>query len=95
VVVARVGVENDSYEVLPVPAPNQASVFNFAYHQGKTHDIYSAEVANGLRLSLVFDRNQPSSRIGLVLQYTRRTVQELTSVVGLTEAATLSAARPT
>ncbi len=94
-VVARVGVENGGYEALPVPVPNQASVFNFAYHQGKTHDIYSAEVANGLRLSLVFDRNQPSSRIGLVLQYTRRAVQELTSVLGLTETAALSAARST
>ena len=94
-VVARVGAESGGYEALPVPVPSQASVFNFAYHQGKTHDIYSAEVANGLRLSLVFDRNQPSSRIGLVLQYTRRAVQELTSVLGSTETATLAAARPT
>jgi two-component system response regulator (stage 0 sporulation protein F) len=84
-VVARAGVEQHCYEVLPVPVPDQESVFNFAYHQGKTHDIYSADVGSGLRLSLVFDRNQPSSRIGLVLQYTRRTVQELASIFGATE----------
>ena len=76
-VIARVGAENGCHEALPVPTASQDSVFNFAYHQGKTHDIYSADVVNGLRLSLVFDRNQPGSRIGLVLQYTRRAVQEL------------------
>jgi hypothetical protein len=33
-------------------------------------------------LSLVFDRNQPGSRIGLVLQYTRRTVHEISTAFG-------------
>ena len=80
-VVVRVGEPNVPTEVAPAPAVSQTSVFNFAYYQGKTHDIYSADVGNGISLSLVFDRNQPSSRIGLVLQYTRRAVQELAASV--------------
>jgi len=86
-VVTRVGELNGCYDALPAPAPTQESVFNFAYHQGKTHDVYSADVGNGMRLSLVFDRNQPGSRIGLVLQYTRRAVQELAAVFNSGEAA--------
>ena len=82
-VVARVGAENGCHEALPVPTTSHDSVFNFAYHQGKTHDIYSADVVNGLRLSLVFDRNQPGSRIGLVLQYTRRTMQEISAALSI------------
>ena len=76
-VVARVGESNGFDGPWPAPAATPEPAFNFAYYQGKTHDLYSAEVGHGLRLSLAFDRNQPSSRIGLVLQYTRRTVQEL------------------
>jgi CheY-like chemotaxis protein len=76
-VVARVGEMNGFDGPWPVPSTNQEPAFNFAYYQGKTHDLYSAEVGCGMRLSLAFDRNQPSSRIGLVLQYTRRTAQEL------------------
>lgn len=96
-ILARAGTERDCYEVLPVPAPNQESVFNFAYHQGKTHDIYSADVGGGLSLSLIFNRNQSSSRIGLVLQYTRRTMQELAAVLGAADAtrAALPMALPT
>ncbi len=94
-VMAGIGSTNGFGELKLVPTANGEPAFNFAYHQGKTHDVYSAEVGNGMRLSLVFDRNQPGSRIGLVLQYTRRAVQELTSVLGLTETAALSAARST
>jgi CheY-like chemotaxis protein len=82
-VVARVGASNGINEVLPVPDTGSESVFNFAYHQGKTHDVYSANVGNGMHLSLIFDRNQPGSRIGLVLQHTRRTVQELAAALGV------------
>jgi len=81
-VVARVGANNGFSEVLPVPVTSGETVFNFAYHQGKTHDVYSANVGNGMHLSLIFDRNQPGSRIGLVLQYTRRTAQELAAALG-------------
>lgn len=80
-VLARVGETSALYDVAPAPATSQTSVFNFAYYQGKTHDIYSADVGNGISLSLIFDRSQPSSRIGLVLQYTRRAVQELAASV--------------
>jgi CheY-like chemotaxis protein len=80
-VVARVGEPNGFDGPWPAPTAALEPAFNFAYYQGKTHDLYSAEVGHGLRLSLAFDRNQPSSRIGLVLQYTRRVVQELTAAL--------------
>lgn len=76
-VVAREGESNGFDGPWPALTATPEPAFNFAYYQGKTHDLYSAEVGHGLRLSLAFDRNQPSSRIGLVLQYTRRAVQEL------------------
>ena len=81
-VIAGIGSTNGLDELKLVPAVNGEPTFNFAYHQGKTHDVYSAEVGNGMRLSLVFDRNQPGSRIGLVLQYTRRTVHEISTALG-------------
>jgi len=80
-VIAGIGSTNGFDELKLVPVANGGPAFNFAYHQSKTHDVYSAEVGNGMRLSLVFDRNQPGSRIGLVLQYTRRTVQEISTVL--------------
>jgi hypothetical protein len=80
-VIAGIGSTNGFDELKLVPAANGEPAFNFAYHQGKTHDVYSAEVGNGMRLSLVFDRNQPGGRIGLVLQYTRRTVQEISTAL--------------
>ncbi len=66
----------------PIPTPSQEPAFNFAYQQGKTHDVYSADVGQDMRLSLAFDRAQPSGRIGLVLQCTRRAVQELATAMG-------------
>jgi DNA-binding response OmpR family regulator len=80
-VLAQVGAGNGFGDALPAPAANAQAEFSFAYHEGKTHTIYAAEVANGLRLSLIFDKSQPGSRIGTVLQYTRRTVQELAAAL--------------
>jgi len=80
-VIAGIGSTNGFDEFKLIPVANGEPAFNFAYHQSKTHDVYSAEVGNGMRLSLVFDRNQPGSRIGLVLQYTRRTVQEISTAL--------------
>jgi len=80
-VIAGIGSTNGFDELKLVPVTNGKPAFSFAYHQSKTHDVYSAEVGNGMRLSLVFDRNQPGSRIGLVLQYTRRTVQEISAAL--------------
>jgi len=80
-VITGIGSTNGFDEFKLVPVTNGEPAFNFAYHQSKTHDVYSAEVGNGMRLSLVFDRNQPGSRIGLVLQYTRRTVQEISAAL--------------
>jgi len=80
-IIAGIGSTNGFDELRLVPVTNGEPAFNFAYHQSKTHDVYSAEVGKGMRLSLVFDRNQPGSRIGLVLQYTRRTVQEISATL--------------
>ncbi len=77
VTLAQVGDTNGYNGAWPDPAGVPGPMFNFAYHQGKTHDVYLADIGNGLRLSLIFDRKQPSSRIGLVLQYIRRAAQEL------------------
>jgi DNA-binding response OmpR family regulator len=81
-VVARVGDTVCFQGPWPVPTTSQGPAFNFAYQQGKTHDVYSADVSQDMRLSLAFDRNQPSGRIGLVLQCTRRAVQELATALG-------------
>ena len=81
-VVARVGDTVCFQGPWPIPATSQGPAFNFAYQQGKTHDVYSADVGQDMRLSLAFDRNQPSGRIGLVLQCTRRAVQELATALG-------------
>jgi len=81
-IIAQVGKADNFDGPLPVPATGPDAAFNFAYHQGKTYDFYSADVGNGMRLNLIFDRNQPGSRIGLVLQYTRRAVQELAALEG-------------
>ena len=90
--IARIGSTNGFDGLKLGPPTDGEPVFNFAYHQGKTHDLYSAEVGYGMRLSLVFDRNQPGSRIGLVLQYTRRTVQEISTALNtLGQPATRSA----
>jgi CheY-like chemotaxis protein len=90
-VVARVGDTNSFDGPWPIPTASQEPAFNFAYHQGKTHDVYSANIGNGMRLNLVFDRNQPGSRIGLVLQYTRRAAQELVNLGAPGEQAAQSA----
>ncbi len=77
--IARLG-DTNGFDKPWSTVATQGSVFNFAYHQGKTHDVYLADIGNGMRLSLVFDRNQPGSRIGLVLQYTRRAAHELANL---------------
>ncbi len=77
--IARLG-DTNGFDKPWATSASQGSAFNFAYHQGKTHDVYLADVGNGMRLSLVFDRNQPGSRIGLVLQYTRRAAHELVNL---------------
>ena len=56
-VVARVGDAVCLQGPWPIPTTSQGPAFNFAYQQGKTHDVYSADVGQDMRLSLAFDRN--------------------------------------
>ena len=86
--IAHVGDMNGFEKPLTGAAASPGNAFNFVYHQGRTHDIYLADIGNGMRLSLVFDRNQPGSRIGFVLQYTRRAAQGLLDLERASEQAT-------
>jgi len=86
VVMALAGDLNGFEGPWPTPASSPGQAFTFAYQQCKMHDIYSSDVGPGFRLSLVFDRSQPANRIGLVMQCTRRTVQELAAALCVPEA---------
>jgi len=55
------------------------------YHEGRRLDIYSANVNKELFLVLLFDKQQQSSRIGMVWLYTRRTLQQLRALIGSTD----------
>lgn len=51
--------------------------FNLHYHEGTRYDIYTANVGDQLLITLIFDRRQGASRVGMVWLYTKRTVQDL------------------
>jgi two-component system, response regulator, stage 0 sporulation protein F len=51
--------------------------FNLHYHEGTRYDIYIANVGDQLFVTLIFDRRQGASRVGMVWLYTKRAVQDL------------------
>jgi len=51
--------------------------FNLHYHEGTRYDIYTANVGEHLFITLVFDRRQGASRVGMVWLYTKRAVQDV------------------
>ena len=51
--------------------------FNLTYHEGARYDLYAANVGDALFLTLIFDRRQGASRIGMVWLYTKRAIQDL------------------
>jgi DNA-binding response OmpR family regulator len=80
-VAAQVGspvVHSDQWLSLPRV---EDGAFNFTYYQGRLEDVYSAAVEEGVYLVITFDRGRTSTRIGQILQYTRRTVQELAQLL--------------
>lgn len=79
-VITQAGSQPSLDQWIPPPETGDGS-FNFTYYQGRAQDMYSARVGDGVYLVITFDRDRPSTRIGQVLQYTRRTVQELTRVL--------------
>jgi DNA-binding response OmpR family regulator len=56
---------------------HEGRAFNLTYHEGVRYDIYAANVGDHLLLTLVFDRRQGASRIGMVWLYTKRAIQDL------------------
>lgn len=60
---------------------HEAHSFNLTYHEGVRYDIYAANVGDRLLLTLIFDRRQGASRIGMVWLYTKRAIQDLLEVV--------------
>jgi CheY-like chemotaxis protein len=50
---------------------------NLNFHQGSRYEIYSSNVGDNLFISLVFEKTEQKSRIGLVWLFVRRTVEEL------------------
>jgi CheY-like chemotaxis protein len=63
---------------------HEAHAFNLTYHEGVRYDIYAANVGDHLFLTLVFDRRQGASRIGMVWLYTKRAIQDLLDLVSPT-----------
>ncbi len=56
--------------------------FNLNYHEGTRYDIYAANVSERFFVTLIFDRRQGASRVGMVWLYTKRAVQDLLSLIG-------------
>jgi DNA-binding response OmpR family regulator len=54
---------------------------NLHFHEGSRYEVYSANVGDGLFIAIIYDRHVQTSRIGMVWLYTRRTIEELLSLV--------------
>jgi CheY-like chemotaxis protein len=50
---------------------------NLNFHQGSRYEIYSSNVGDNLFISLLFDRQDQKSRIGLVWLFARRAIDDL------------------
>jgi CheY-like chemotaxis protein/predicted regulator of Ras-like GTPase activity (Roadblock/LC7/MglB family) len=59
---------------------------NLNFHEGSRHEIYSANVGDGLFLIMVYDRRTQASRTGIVWFYTQRAIENLLSVLSTAEA---------
>lgn len=59
--------------------------FNLIFHEGVRYDLYAANVGDDLCLTLIFDRRQGASRIGMVWLYAKRAIQDLLDLVSMTQ----------
>ena len=59
--------------------------FNLTFHEGERYDIYASNIASGLFLVLVFDRETYAPKIGMVWLYIKRSIQDLLRIVAETE----------
>ena len=65
-------VSNELADHLQYPKPVYLS-----YFEGPPYDLYATNISNHFFLTLVHDRNQGASRIGLVWLYTRRSLEKI------------------
>jgi CheY-like chemotaxis protein len=66
---------------------------NFQYFDGETHDIYLTNVGSNYGLLILFSKSQESGKMGTVVHYTRRAVNDLLdclSEMGVSEPAKLA-----
>ncbi len=61
--------------------------FNLTFHEGERYDIYASNIASGLFLVLVFDRQTYAPKIGMVWLYIKRSIQDLLRIAVQTEVA--------
>jgi hypothetical protein len=61
--------------------------FNLTFHEGERYDIYASNIARGLFLVLVFDRETYAPKIGMVWLYIKRSIQDLLRIAAQTEVA--------
>jgi hypothetical protein len=61
--------------------------FNLTFHEGERFDIYASNIASGLFLVLIFDRETYAPKIGMVWLFIKRSIQDLLRVVAETETA--------
>lgn len=59
--------------------------FNLTFHEGERHDIYASNIASGLFLVLIFDRETYAPKIGMVWLYIKRSIRDLLRIVAETE----------
>jgi hypothetical protein len=59
--------------------------FNLTFHEGERYDIYASNIASGLFLVLIFDRQTYSPKIGMVWLYIKRSIQDLLRIAAETE----------
>jgi hypothetical protein len=61
--------------------------FNLTFHEGERYDIYASNIARGLFLVLIFDRQTYAPKIGMVWLYIKRSIQDLLRIAAQTEVA--------
>lgn len=59
--------------------------FNLTFHEGERYDIYASNIARGLFLVLIFDREVYAPKIGMVWLYIKRSIHDLLRIAAETE----------
>lgn len=59
--------------------------FNLTFHEGERYDVYASNIARGLFLVLIFDRELYAPKIGMVWLYIKRSIHDLLRIAAETE----------